>query len=160
LFFFFFFFFESVCWFCQNMFLAGHRAIRTSWLKFTPLQECKNNPFHLVLSYCAKQNGVDRNVFFISLNDCKDRYFETHDILCCFYIFFIIYLNRDSAVDTEITLWARGSGVRLLAAKKFPYSPKCPDRHWILPRLVFKGNRGSLPVMKWPGFEVDRSVSS
>jgi len=67
-----FFFFESLCWYCQNMFLAGHRDVRTSWLKFTALQECKSSPLHMVLSYCAKQNGMVRNVFFISLNDCKD----------------------------------------------------------------------------------------
>jgi len=68
-----FFFKKNMCWYCQNMFVAGHRNIRTSWLKFAALQECKNNPIHIVISYCAKQNVMFRNVFFSSLNDCKER---------------------------------------------------------------------------------------
>jgi hypothetical protein len=109
----------------SNYVLAGHRDFRTSWLKFTALQECKSSPFHVVLSYCAKQNGVDRNVFFISLNDCKDWYFETHDISCYVFTYlFIIYLNRDGAVDTGTMLCARGSGVRLPAAEKIPLFSK------------------------------------
>ena len=59
---------------------------------------------------------------------------------------------RDNATGQRIRGETPGNG------KKFPYSPKRPDRHWIFPRLVFKGNRGSLSGMKWPGFEVDRSI--
>jgi hypothetical protein len=135
------FVFLIMCWYCQNMYLAGYRDSRTSWLKFTTLRECKSTPFHVVLAYRAKQSHVERNVFFRSLNKCKDCNFKTHDFSCFLYInLFITYLNRDGAVDTETTLRARGSGVRLRTAERnSPILQNIQTGSGFYPDLYLKG---------------------
>jgi hypothetical protein len=123
-----FFFFGSLCWYCQNMFLAGYRDIRTLWLKFTVVQECKNNPFfHVVLALLCKAVyiGTFRSILSTTAkNETSKLVIFSCYFLKCTYLF-IIYFNRDGVADTETTLRARGSGFRLTTAER--NSPILPN---------------------------------
>jgi len=41
----------------------------------------------------------------------------------------------------------------------FFYAPKCPDRFWVQPNLLFSGHRRHFPGVKQPKREVERSPS-
>jgi len=68
--------------------------------------------------------------------------------------------NRGDSIGTVTRLWFAGSGARIAAGERGPYSAKLPDFHWGPPDLLRNCYRCSFPMIKRPGREVDYSPSS
>jgi hypothetical protein len=65
--------------------------------------------------------------------------------------------HTDGVVDTAARVRAGRPGIRFLSGQIFSLLPKRRDRVWGPHKLVFNGNRGSIPGVKWPGREVDHT---